>query len=109
MTETGTPEAAPSASQGGASGNGSHEGAAPPADREPREPPEPREARETREPATQEFHAQARESGASQEPAPIAHFEPAQKSEGGDAPGKPYVVWSSTPSQRDAGSRGSEE
>jgi len=84
-------------------GNGAHaheSAAAPPIEHEPRESP-PRE-----------YHAEppaAAESGAPREPAPVAHFEPTPKPEGSQA-GKPYVVWSSAPPQKDSGgSRGSEE
>jgi hypothetical protein len=56
-----------------------------------------------------DFHAEPRESGASPESVPIAHYEPSPKPESGSAPNKPYVVWSSTPAQKDAGNRGSEE
>ena len=41
--------------------------------------------------------------------APIAHFEPSPRPEAGNPPNKPYVVWSSTPSQKDSGDRGPEE
>jgi ribonuclease E len=56
-----------------------------PADREPRQEPLPRE-----------FHAEPREPPVPHEPAPIAHFEPSPKPD----PGKPYVVWSSAPSDK---------
>lgn len=49
------------------------------------------------------------ERDSSHESVPIAHYEPTPKPESGGASGKPYVVWSSTPSQKDAGSRGPEE
>jgi hypothetical protein len=40
---------------------------------------------------------------------PLGHFEPTPRPEPGNAPNKPYVVWSSAPSQKDAGDRGPEE
>ena len=84
-----------------ANGNGAHvheSAAAPPIEHEPRESP-PRE-----------FHAEpAAESSAPREPAPVAHFEPTPKPEGSQG-GKPYVVWSSAPPQKDSGGgRGPEE
>ena len=56
-----------------------------------------------------DFHAEPRESGTSHESVPIAHYEPSPKPEPGSAPNKPYVVWSSAPSQKDAADRGPEE
>ena len=56
-----------------------------------------------------DYHAEPRESGSSHDSVPIAHYEPSPKPEPGAAPNKPYVVWSSTPSQKDAGNRGPEE
>jgi len=56
-----------------------------------------------------DFHPEPRESGPSHESVPIAHYEPSPKPEPGSAPNKPYVVWSSAPSQKDAGNRGPEE
>ncbi|HYB64872.1 MAG TPA: Rne/Rng family ribonuclease [Steroidobacteraceae bacterium] len=85
--------------------NGSHDApaspvsASPPVDR-PREPVD--------QPPPREFHSEPREPAATHEPAPIAHFEPAPKPDTAAAAGKPYVVWSSAPSN-DVSSRGSEE
>jgi ribonuclease E len=84
-----------------------HHEPAPP--REPREsyaqPSEPRESREPREPRD----APARH----QEPAaPLGHFEPSPPTESNTSrEAKPYVVWSSAPSDRAAstGGRGPEE
>jgi ribonuclease E len=56
-----------------------------------------------------DFHAEPRESGTSHESVPIAHYEPSPKPEAGSTPNKPYVVWSSAPSEKDAGNRGPEE
>ena len=102
QTLTGAPEHDSGAEGAGPSataeprGNGSQEAPAPSLER----PPEPREYHT--EPAPRE--------------APLAHFEPAPKPDAGAAPSKPYVVWSSTPSQGDGdggapggGGRGSEE
>jgi hypothetical protein len=61
------------------------------------------------EPAPREYHAEPREPAAPHEPAPIAHFEPAPKPEPGEQPNKPYVVWSSAPSDKSGGGRGPEE
>jgi ribonuclease E len=99
----------------GSSSNGTHEQyrepAAPresfaaPESREPRAPSEPRERREPSE---------AREAAPRHETpaAPLAHFEPSPPIES-HAPRetKPYVVWSSAPSERAAtgGSNGPEE
>jgi len=88
-----------------AAGNGSHDAPPSPA---PVPPPveRPREAAD--QPPLREFHSEPREPAAPHEPAPIAHFEPAPKPDTAAAAGKPYVVWSSAPSN-DVGSRGSEE
>ena len=80
-----------------ASGNGSHESAAPVPERAPGEPD-----------GAREYHAEPREPNVS--PETIAHFEPSPKPESGAAPSKPYVVWSSAPADKDTdGSRGPEE
>jgi hypothetical protein len=83
--------------------NGSHDApgepvAAPPSLDHPRETAEP--------PPPREFRSEPREPAAAHEAAPPAHFEPGPKP---DAGAKPYVVWSSAPSTKDASSRGSEE
>jgi hypothetical protein len=89
-------------------GNGQHDTSAPQAEREAPEPAA-REARpEAEESANREFHADPRASGAPHESVPIAHFEPTPRPEAGSTPNKPYVVWSSTPTQKDTGSRGEE-
>ncbi len=63
--------------------------------------PMPAPEREAREPAPpREYHAEPREPAPPHEPAPLAHFEPAPKPDGGER-GKPYVVWSSTPTEKD--------
>jgi len=99
------PDDAPGAST---SGNGQHDKPAPRAEHESHEP-----ARESQpqaaEPAVREFHAESGEPGGSHESVPIAHFEPTPRPEAGSTPNKPYVVWSSTPSHKDSGSRGPEE
>ncbi len=73
------------------------------------EPREPREAREPRESREQQYEAPARH----EEPAaPAAHFEPSPPTETNTSrETKPYVVWSSAPSDHAApgGGRGSEE
>jgi len=64
---------------------------------------------ETPEPAPREYHAEPREPGPAHESAPIAHFEPSAKPEPSGTQTKPYVVWSSAPTQKDGGNRGPEE
>jgi len=78
-----------------ASGNGSHAPSAP--------APEP----EPRNTDTREYHAEGHQPADSHEP--IAHFEPSAKPDAGSAQSKPYVVWSSAPSQKESGERGPEE
>jgi ribonuclease E len=90
-------------------GNGHHDTPAPSSEREAREPSVPESRPDSAEPAPREFHAEPRESGGSHESGPIAHFEPSPRPEAGSTPNKPYVVWSSTPTQKDSGSRGPEE
>jgi ribonuclease E len=77
-------------------GNGSHEGSARPPEDAPHESTPPRE-----------YHAEGRESNTP--PEPIAHFEPSPKPDAAATSGKPYVVWSSAPPQKESGSRGPEE
>jgi ribonuclease E len=95
-----------------ASGNGHHDTPKPQTERETQEPsarelrPEPAEPAEA---AGREYHAEPREPGPAHESVPIAHFEPTPKPDAGGPPNKPYVVWSSAPSQKDTGGRGSEE
>jgi ribonuclease E len=86
------PAAAPEAA---ISENGANAPPASPA-REPHEPSAPRE-----------YHAAPRETAAGREATPIAHFEPTPKPETGQ--NKPYVVWSSAPSPKDAGRSDAEE
>jgi hypothetical protein len=109
------------APQGGSGGNGVHDTspAAHEHEHQPREAPpmrepatqreyhaEPREAPPMREPAPQrEYHAEQREAAPAHEPAPLAHFEPTPKPD----PGKPYVVWSSAPPQKEPGGTGGPE
>jgi ribonuclease E len=64
---------------------------------------------EPREPGSSHEPSSSREPGSSHESVPLAHYEPSPKPEPGSAPNKPYVVWSSAPSQKDAGNRGPEE
>jgi hypothetical protein len=90
-------------------GNGQHDAPAPQAEREAPEPAVRESRPEAAEPAAREFHAEPHASGGSHESVPIAHFEPSPRPEAGRTQNKPYVVWSSTPSQKDTGSRGSEE
>jgi ribonuclease E len=90
-------------------GNGQQDAPAPQAEREATEPAARESRPEAGEPAAREFHAEPRTSGGSQESVPLAHFEPSPRPEAGTTPNKPYVVWSSTPSQKDTGPRGSEE
>jgi len=73
--------------------NGSH-GAS--SDLPERAPPPPRE-----------YHAEPRDSGPTHEP--LAHFEPAPRPEGASESKQPYVVWSSAPAEKPAGSRGPDE
>jgi len=49
-------------------------------------------------PAASEYHAEPRERGTHEAPV-LAHFEPPPKHD----ESKPYVVWSSAPSDRDSG------
>jgi ribonuclease E len=105
---TAADSAASEAKDAATSGNGRHDTPAPQAERETHEPA--RESpRESGEPAGRELHAEPRESGGSHESVPIAHFEPGPKPEAGSTSNKPYVVWSSTPSQKDSDSHGPEE
>jgi len=97
------------ANEEAAPGNGEHDAPASQAEREAREPAARESRPEAQEPAAGDFHAEPRASGGSHESVPIAHFEPSPRPEAGSTPNKPYVVWSSTPSQKDGGSRGPEE
>jgi len=90
-------------------GNGQHDAPAPQAEREAPEPAARESGPETGESAARDFHAEPHASAGSHESVPIAHFEPSPRPEAGGTPNKPYVVWSSTPSQKDSGSRGPEE
>ena len=105
--------AATDAPDAASSGNGQHDTPAPRPEREAHEPPAPESGLESQpasaEPAAREFHAEPRESGGTHEAGPIAHFEPSPRPEAGSAPNKPYVVWSSSPSQKEGGGRGPEE
>ena len=86
----GADAAPPSAHEGN---NGSH---GVPSDVPERAPPPPRE-----------YHAEPRDSGPAHEP--LAHFEPAPRPEGAAENKQPYVVWSSAPAEKPAGSRGPDE
>jgi ribonuclease E len=88
-----------------ASGNGRHD--TPPAQTE-QGAREPAQDYRPPEPPAREYHAGPAESGPAHEGAPIAHFEPSPKPEQSSA-GKPYVVWSSAPAEKDGGNRGPEE
>jgi ribonuclease E len=121
----GAGDAAPSdygdAPQGGSGGNGVHDASPAVHDQQhqPREAEpmreaapqreyhaEPREAPPMREAAPQrEYHAEPREAAPAHEPAPLAHFEPTPKPDAG----KPYVVWSSAPPQKEPGGTGGPE
>ena len=84
------------APQDGSGGNGVHDSSPAAHDREH----QPREAPPQRESAPQrEFHAEPREAAPAHESAPLAHFEPTPKPDAG----KPYVVWSSAPPQKEPG------
>lgn len=102
----GAADAAPAdygdAPQGGSGGNGAHETSPAVHDHEhqPREAPPMREAAPQRE-----YHAEPREAAPAHEPAPLAHFEPTPKPDAG----KPYVVWSSAPPQKEPGGTGGPE
>jgi len=98
----------PSAASPAASGNGEHAMPNPPAEHEAQEPARDR-LPEPAEPAAQEYRSEPREPAPPHETVPLGHFEPTPRPEPGSAPNKPYVVWSSAPSQKDAGDRGSEE
>jgi hypothetical protein len=75
-------------------GNGSHEAPTPAAERAP----------------VREYHAEPRESSPAHEPAaPLAHFEPTPRHEGAAPENKPYVIWSSAPSEKTPGGRGGPE
>ena len=95
-------------SEGPGSGNGRHDAPAPP-EREAHEPAAPEPRPQQPESATREYPAESRDSAASHQSVPVAHFEPSPRPETSGAPAKPYVVWSSTPSQKDAGGPGPEE
>jgi ribonuclease E len=93
-----TADYAGDAPQDGSGGNGVHDSS--PAERDREHPP--REAPPMREPAPQrEFHAEPRDAAPApaHESVPLAHFEPTPKPD----PGKPYVVWSSAPPQKEPG------
>jgi ribonuclease E len=98
----------PSAPASGASGNGEHDRPNPPVDSAAQEPARERRP-EAAEPAAHEYRSEPREPATPHESVPLGHFEPTPKPEAGNAPNKPYVVWSSAPSQKDAGDRGPEE
>jgi hypothetical protein len=91
------------------SGNGHPDSPGTQAEREAPQPAAPESRPESAESAAHESHVEPREPGGSHESVPIAHFEPSPRPESGTASNKPYVVWSSTPSQKDGGSRGPDE
>ena len=61
-----------------------------------------------RAPPPREYHAEPRDSGPAHDSAPLAHFEPTPRPEGSPE-NKPYVVWSSAPAEKPAGTRGPDE
>jgi hypothetical protein len=82
------------AHESGDHGNGSHEAPMPAPERAP----------------VREYHAEPRESSTAHEPAaPLAHFEPTPRHEGAAPENKPYVIWSSAPSEKTPGGRGGPE
>jgi ribonuclease E len=99
----------PSAAASGASGNGAHDTPNPPADPAAQEPARERRPEPAEPPAAHEHRSEPREPATPHESVPLGHFEPTPRPEPGNAPNKPYVVWSSAPSQKDAGDRGPEE
>jgi ribonuclease E len=95
---------------GAASGNGHHQQDAPaPHAEHAAHEPAAVESRSEAGQVTRESHAEPREPAPAHESVPIAHFEPSPRPETGGTPNKPYVVWSSAPTPKDAGNRGSEE
>ena len=98
---------------GGGAGGTEREGQGEPLAAAPAGESEPRQEAHVpdREPRTespaQEYHAGPPEAAAPQERAPIAHFEPSPKPDPGA--NKPYVVWSSAPSEKSSGGREPEE
>ena len=80
----------------------------PPANLDAQEPARERSP-EAAQPAAHEYRSEPREPATPHESVPVGHFEPTPRPEPGNAPNKPYVVWSSTPSQKDAGDRGGPE
>jgi ribonuclease E len=60
-------------------------------------------------PPPREYHAEPRDTGPARESTPLAHFEPAPRTEGASENKQPYVVWSSAPAEKPAGPRGPEE
>jgi len=125
--ETGGGSSGPSITPEASSGNGWHGSPAPTHERDPRERGEPgnphasdeprastdssasREPRESAERPVRQYHTESAEPAAAHEPTPLAHFEPQPKVEPGATQSKPYVVWSSAPSQKEPGGRGPEE
>src|SRR5262249_33103274 len=98
----------PSAAASPASGNGEHAMPNPPADHEAQEPARDRRP-EAAEPAAPQFRSAPRQPATPRESGPLVPIQPTPRPEPGSAPNKPYVVWSSAPSQKDAGDRGPEE
>ncbi|HEY2339163.1 MAG TPA: ribonuclease E/G, partial [Steroidobacteraceae bacterium] len=98
----------PPAAEAAASGNGEHDMPNPPSDHEAQEPARERRP-EPAAPAAHESRSEPREPATPHESVPLGHFEPTPRPEPGNAPNKPYVVWTSAPSQKDAGDRGPEE
>jgi hypothetical protein len=92
--EGGENAGSPGADSGSFDNNGSQEGTAPQAEREPA--------------PAREYHSEPRESSSSQTPLPLAHFEPAPRVEPAGGEAKPYVVWSSAPADKGPGNHDQE-
>ncbi len=102
----GSPEAGvpPTESVGGFEARGPGNGAP---ERPPQtERPPPTERPPQAEPP-REYHAEPREPVS--EHVPLAHFEPAPRTEAAPEQKQPYVVWSSAPAEKSAENRGPEE
>jgi ribonuclease E len=94
--EGGEDQGPPSADSAGNDNNGSYEGSAPAAEREPA--------------PVREYHSEPRDSSSSSSQAhlPLAHFEPAPRVEPAGGEVKPYVVWSSAPADKGPAGRDQE-
>jgi ribonuclease E len=94
--EGGGDQGTPGAEPGGFDDNGSHEASAPSGEREPA--------------PVREYHSEPRDSSSSssQTHLPLAHFEPAPRTESPGGEVKPYVVWSSAPTDKGPAGRDQE-